>query len=134
VKQPLETTGLTIQVRVGDLAAGRAWYTRLLGRPPDLDHADDASASGASGNIKAWELQPNCWLQLAPGVPAAGFGPLRLGVRDIEEARSRVAEALGIAISPIRRIEGVAAWCDFADPFGNRLGLVQDLADLTTLM
>lgn len=134
MKQPLETTGLTIQVRVGDLAAGLAWYERLLGRPPDRDHAGDASASAASGAITEWELQPNCWLQLAPGVPAAGFGPLRLGVRDIEEARPRVAEALGIAVSPIQRIEGIAAWCDFADPFGNRLGLVQDLADLTTLM
>jgi predicted enzyme related to lactoylglutathione lyase len=134
VKQPLETTGLTIQVRVGDRAAGLAWYTRLLGRPPDLDHASASGDTSAAGNVMEWELQPNCWLQLAPGVPAGGFGPLRLGVRDIEEARPRVAEALGIAISPIQRIEGVAAWCDFTDPFGNRLGLVQDLSDLTTLM
>ena len=137
MKQPLETTGLTIQLRVGDLAAGLAWYEGLLGRPPDLDHAgerDERGDSGEIGNIKEWELQPNCWLQLASGVPAAGFGPLRLGVRDIEEARPRVAEALGITLSPIQRIEGVAAWCDFVDPFGNRLGLVQDLADLTTLM
>jgi len=131
MKQPLEITGLTIQVRVADLATGLAWYERLLGRPPDLDHAGD---SGAIGAVKEWELQPNCWLQLASGVPAAGFGPLRFGVRDIEEARPRVAEALGITLSPIQRIEGVAAWCDFADPFGNRLGLAQNLADVTTLM
>ena len=35
-----------------------------------------------------------------------------------------------IAVRPeIERLEGVEAWCTFADPFGNQLGLYQDLTE-----
>jgi len=53
---------------------------------------------------------------------------LRLGVADIEAERKRIQEELHIEVSEIERIEGLAAWCNFTDPFGNRLGLFQDLA------
>ena len=58
---------------------------------------------------------------------------LHFGVADIEDERERLEQGLNLSISPIERIEGEVAWCDFADPFGNRLGLFQDLADVTTL-
>ena len=124
MKQPLEVVGITIQVRVSDLAAGQAWYAALLGRPPDLEPGDDA---------KEWEILPNCWLRVALGVPAQDGGPLHLGVADIAAERERLHDALGISVSEIERIEGQVAWCEFEDPFGNRLGLFEDLADRTSL-
>lgn len=37
-------------------------------------------------------------------------------------------EALGLDISPVERIEGVVAYCNFDDPWGNKMGFFQDLA------
>lgn len=124
MKQPLEVVGITMQVRADDLDAATRWYSALLGRPPDDEPGSD---------LAEWEVLPNCWLQLAKGTPAPGNGPLHLGVADIEAECERLRQALNVSISPIERVEGEVAWCSFDDPFGNRLGLFQDLADVTTL-
>lgn len=124
MKQPLAVVGLTLQIRVHDLPAAETWYTLLLGRPPDMT---------PEGSYRAWELLPMCYLLLTSGRPNPASGRLRLGVADIEVDRERIQDALRIAISPIERVEGVAAWCDFADPYGTPLGLYQDLADRTML-
>lgn len=125
MKQPLEVVGITTQVRTNNLDAAIRWYAALLGRPPD---------ETPEAGVAEWEIMPNCWLQLAEGTPAPGSGPLHLGVADIEAVRERLQQALHIAISPVERIEGEVAWCTFADPFGNQLGLFQDLADVTALV
>ena len=124
MKQPLEIVGVTMQVRADDLGAAIRWYSALLGRP-----SDDEPGPG----LAEWEIMPNCWLQVAEGAPAPGNGPLHLGVADIEADRERLEQALHVSISPIERIEGEVAWCNFTDSFGNRLGLFQDLADVTAL-
>ncbi len=124
MKQPLSVVGVTIQLHVSDFAAGTNWYTRLLGRPPDLTpHAD----------LWEWEILPKCYLQVGGGTRASGSGPVHLGVADVAAERERVRDALGIVMSPIERVEGVVAWCTFEDPWGNQLGLFEDLADVTSL-
>ena len=55
-------------------------------------------------------------------------GPVRFEVEDIEMERERLRDALEAEISEIERVESLAAWCNFPDPFGNRLGLFQDLS------
>ena len=55
-------------------------------------------------------------------------GHLRLGVANIERAREELAAALSVPGSPVDPLEGAAAWCDFDDPWGNRLGFFQDLS------
>lgn len=110
--------GMTIQLKVPDITMGAAFYSRLLGREPDVEPHDD---------FKEWELVPTCWLQLAEGT-AEPAGRLRLGVEDIESNRARVERELGVTCSRIERISGLAAWCNFEDPWGNRLGLFQDLS------
>lgn len=124
MKQQLEVVGITTRVRGNDFDAALTWYVTLLGRPPD-----EAPEAG----VAEWELLPNCWLQLAKGTPAPDNGPLHLGVADIEAERERLQKELKVMVSPIERIEGEVAWCSFDDPFGNRLGLFQDLADVTAL-
>lgn len=115
----LHITEMTIQVRVTDFDEGLKFYERLLRRAPDfIPHEDFAE----------WELLPKCWLQLAKGSPAVGSGPLRFGVEDIEAERKRIMDDLGIEVGEIQSRGGVPArWCTFTDPWGNRLGLFEEI-------
>ena len=75
-----------------------------------------------------WQITNDAWLQVAKGEPAVGNGPLRLGVKDIKHERKRLMEELGVEIEEVHMREGVpAAWCTFEDPYGNRVGLFQEL-------
>jgi hypothetical protein len=111
--------GVTIQVRVGGISDGVDWYTDFLGRGPDLE-PDEA--------FKEWEVIPGCRLQVAEGVPAADSGPLRLEVDDLDAAVTAAERRLGALHAVSRgRIAGLAAWCTFADPWGNLVGYYQAL-------
>ena len=79
-------SGVTVQVHVGDLAAGVRFYSTLLGRGPDVAPHED---------FKEWELSPGAWLQLAEGGGPLPH-PLRLGVDDLHRSRKAVL-ALGVA-------------------------------------
>ncbi|WP_164669770.1 VOC family protein [Virgibacillus doumboii] len=114
-----KNTGVTFQVRIADYEQGMGWYEKLFNRKPDfIPHEDFAE----------WEIVPDAWLQVAKGNPTEGNGPLRLGVEDIEKERERLMNELDIEIESVNTREGVpAAWCSFEDPYGNRIGLYQDL-------
>jgi hypothetical protein len=116
-------TGVTVQLKVSNFEEGISWYEKLLRRPPDLMFL---------GNFAEWEVMPNVWLQIAEGTPAVGAGALRFGVMDITSERARILDDLGIEVTEIEGLEGVPAiWCNFEDPFGNRLGLYQEIAITT---
>ncbi|MBO0832401.1 MAG: hypothetical protein J2P28_21035 [Actinobacteria bacterium] len=53
--------------------------------------------------------------------------PVRFGVEDIHAVRHQVL-GLGIDADEIEELPGVVRWCNFNDPWGNRLGLCQDLS------
>jgi catechol 2,3-dioxygenase-like lactoylglutathione lyase family enzyme len=115
--------GVTFQVRVPDFEAGLRFYAKLLGREPDLV---------PHGGFAEWEIVPNAWLQVGEGQPEIGR-PIRFGVEDIRNERERLASELGVEVSEIEIVHvadsgAIACWCDFEDPFGNRLGLFQDLS------
>ncbi len=110
-------TSFTVQVRVPDIGAGLRFYSRLFGRDPDLTpHAD----------FHEWEIRRGGWLQLASGAPDPER-PIRFGVPAIEAARALLADTCGIACTPAETVPGVVLWCDFADPWGNRLGFYEVL-------
>ncbi|MFC0524511.1 VOC family protein [Pontibacillus salicampi] len=115
----MNNTGATFQVRVGEYQEGLSWYETLFQRAPDfVPHEDFAE----------WEIIKGTWLQVSQGNPTIGNGPLRLGVSNIAGERKRIMEQLHINIEPINKREGVpAAWCTFTDPYGNKIGLYQDL-------
>lgn len=108
---------MTIQVRVSKFAKGQQWYTTLLKREPDfLPHEGFAE----------WELLPGCWLQVAEGDPSIHSGPIRLGVVDIEEERTRIQEELGVKHFDLHSREEVPVkWGTFSDPWGNQLGFFE---------
>ncbi len=110
--------GVTIQLKVADIKAGVAFYSRLIGRKPDFEAHED---------FKEWELIPGCWLQLVEGFPQPA-GRLRMGVDNIDRAREEAQQELGMTCSEVEHIAGLAAWCNFEDPWGNHLGFFQDLA------
>ena len=118
---PMQFTGMTVQLHVADGAAARAWYERLLGRPPDFrPDADDTFVE--------WHFQPGYWeLHIVQSdQPGTQQGRLRLGVGNIEAARQSLAA--GLEVTEVEELPGVVRWCNFDDPWGNRLGLYQDLA------
>lgn len=108
---------MTMQIRVSEFEKGQHWYTTLLKREPDfMPHEGFAE----------WELIPGCWLQVAEGDPSINSGPIRLGVIDIEEERSRIQEELGVENFDLHsRDEVPVKWATFSDPWGNRLGFFE---------
>lgn len=114
----IRINAMTIQVRVTDIEQGVSFYQRLIGRAPDLD---------ATPTFKEWQILPDCWLQVTIG-DAPMQTRLRLGVADLDTARTWAETHLGVQATPVERIDGLVAWCNFVDPWGNPIGLFQDLA------
>ena len=115
----LKASAATIQLKVQDFATATAWYERLIGRPADLAPND---------SIHEWEVFPGGWIQVTAGSRVEDPGRVRFGVADVERERSRAVDELGIEVSEVTVVPGLVAYCNVDDPWGNRLGLFQDLA------
>jgi predicted enzyme related to lactoylglutathione lyase len=115
----MNVRGLTIAVHAGNRDEALAFYCALIGRDPDL---------GPDPDFYEWEISPGAWLQLATG--RTGIKPssfrLRLRVEDIEAAVG-VLKAKGFEPGDIKRLPGLVAFANLTDPWGNPLGVYQDL-------
>jgi predicted enzyme related to lactoylglutathione lyase len=113
---------VTIGVPVPDLNAAVAWYTKLLGREVE-------SLKPTEGVVEL-RIAPGAWLQLF-AVETKPFQPttsvLRLKTSQIDNEASRLAAA-GVKVGEITRVPEVVAFCEFADPYGNPVGLYQVMA------
>ncbi len=108
---------MTYQVRVTDFEEGFRWYKTLLNKEPDFTPHE---------GFAEWELIPGAWLQVAEGIPSGGSGPLRLGVRSLEEERSRLVKDLDVNLFEIyERKEVPVKWATFSDPWGNLIGFFE---------
>jgi predicted enzyme related to lactoylglutathione lyase len=110
--------GVTLVVGVPDMAEALDFYGRLFGRPPDFVLDED---------FQEYEVIPGMWYQLTTRVAAGRSRRMRFGVADIAAERGALVDA-GIDVSEISGVADVVGWCQFSDPFGNPLGLFQDLA------
>jgi predicted enzyme related to lactoylglutathione lyase len=114
--------GMTLQVPVGDIKAGRHFYATLFGRDPDFEPHDD---------FLEWRVLPGVelWWQVV-GMTEA-FQPLttrvRLRVDDVRAAARRAESRLGVTTAPVTTLPGVVRFTDFDDPWGNRLGYYEDI-------
>lgn len=112
--------GMTFMLRTGSTSEAVAFYRDLLGRDPDYSPHED---------FHEWQVSPDAWLQVATG--ASDIAPssfrLRFQVRDlataVQELRTR-----GVKVDEPTTLPGVAAFTNFADPWGNPLGFYQDVA------
>lgn len=116
------SAGSTVQLWVADGAAARTWYERLFGRPPEFRPSDDDT-------FCEWIFPPGHWeVHVVEQEPAGQQrGRLRFGVEDIVRAHRQLRDE-GIEVSEIEDLPGVVRYCNFDDPWGNRLGLYQDLS------
>jgi catechol 2,3-dioxygenase-like lactoylglutathione lyase family enzyme len=96
-------------VPVADIASGRAWYERLLGRPPDLIPNE---------NEVAWQLAEAGWIYVVGDEERAGRTLLTLIVDDLDGEFAGLAER-GVAAGPIA--EGAVRKLEITDPDGNKI-------------
>ena len=116
---PIKTDMVTAEYHVADMTRAREFYGRLFGRGPDFE---------ASPNFIEWDVVPGYWLQLRETAEVRAAGPDRFRVDDIDTERTHLMAELGVELDDVKRVEGVVAFCSFRDPFGNPLGILEDLA------
>jgi catechol 2,3-dioxygenase-like lactoylglutathione lyase family enzyme len=104
-------------VPVADLASARAWYERLLGRPPDMIPNE---------NEVVWQLAEAGWIYVVEDEERAGRSLLTLVVDDVDHERALLTER-GVPAGPIA--EGaVVRKLEIIDPDGNKVTFGQPLA------
>jgi predicted enzyme related to lactoylglutathione lyase len=113
-----EIEGVTLVVGVTEMTQALSFYGQLFGRPPDFVLDED---------FQEYEVVPGMWYQLTTRVEPGRARRVRFGVADIAAERGALVEQ-GVEVSEITGKPGVVGWCQFKDPFGNPLGLFQDLA------
>lgn len=105
-------------VATGRFEDARAWYGRLLGREPDLEPVP---------GVAEWQLTGTAWLQVVTDPAGAGRSAVRFGVDDLETTASRLRED-GVLVSEPQVIADMVAVIDIADPDGNEVSFVAELA------
>lgn len=105
---------------VADFEVARAWYARLMGRPPDLiPHEREA----------CWQVTDAGWVYVVADADRAGKGLLTLLVDDLETHVAEIARR-GIETGEINWVvPGSVRSMWITDPDGNRIQLGQVLAD-----
>jgi predicted enzyme related to lactoylglutathione lyase len=106
----------TVVYPTPDLAKGKVWYTQVLGRDPYFDQPFYVGFS-----VGGFELG-----LIPDGVPRSD-GPLAYwGVADVAAEVQRLQQ-LGAAVhEPVKDVGGGIKVAAVKDPFGNRLGLIEN--------
>lgn len=99
-----------------DLARAKAWYTQVLGQPPYFDQP--FYVGFAVGGFE---------LGLLPSATPATAGPQPLwGVDNADAACARLLGLGATLLEPVTEVgEGIKVGA-VTDPFGNRLGFIQN--------
>ncbi len=99
-----------------DLGAARDWYSRMLGQAPYFDEPFYVGFS-----VGGFELG------LLPDAQPGSAGPQPLwGVANIDSAYARLLELGATALEPVTEVGGGIKVAAVTDPFGNRLGIIEN--------
>jgi hypothetical protein len=113
--------GFTLQVYVDNMEKAGLWYEKLFGRKPDFT---------AGPEFLEWEVVSDLWFQVVKKDGQLDSQRERFGVSEIHRERRRIIEEMGIDVTEIEELpKGVVRWCNVQDPWGNKLGLFQDLEE-----
>lgn len=106
----------TVVYPVADLAAAQRWYAEVLGQAPYF-----AEPFYVGFNVGGFELG------LVPdGRPGTDGAQALWGVEQVDAALARLL-ALGAAVlEPATEVGGGIRVASVADPFGNRLGIIEN--------
>ena len=107
-------TNLYAGVPVADLNASIDWYTRLLGRPPDMRAGDEI----------LWDLDEHATLFIEPNAAHAGSGRITLGVVGLDALLERLG-AEGIDHEPIETYSNGVRHAKVPDPDGNAIAFAE---------
>lgn len=108
-------THLFAALQVADVERARAWYERLLDRPPDLIPNDDEAC---------WTLTDTAWIYLIRDPERAGTSLATVLVEDLPALAAEL-RARGLAVDPLQTIADGVLVTVLTDPDGNRLQLGQ---------
>src|SRR4051812_28810304 len=99
-------------VRVGDFAAARAWYERLLGRAPSfLPHATEA----------VWTLAEHRSIFIVEDASSPGRGVVTLIVDDLDAVEAEIARR-GLEPAERETYENGVRKLTYRDADGNEIG------------
>ncbi|MGV0812939.1 VOC family protein [Mycolicibacterium boenickei] len=115
---PIAIKDIAAVVATGRFEDAKPWYARLLGREPDLEPV---------AGVAEWQLTATAWLQVVTDPAGAGRTAVRFGVDDLDATVARLRED-GVAVGEPQVIADMVAIVDVADPDGNEVSFVADLA------
>jgi hypothetical protein len=104
-------------VAARDYATTRSWYSRILGRDPDLEPID---------GVAEWQITATAWVQLVEDADRAGKSAVRFGVDNLAE-QVKALNDVGIATSEPIMIADMVRVLDITDPDGNEVSFVEDI-------
>ena len=107
-------THLIAGVPVSDLDAGIDWYTRLLGRPPDVRVGDEV----------LWDIDEHATLFIEPNAAWAGAGRITLVVAKLDVLLEHLV-AQGIEHEPVATYSNGVRHVKIPDPDGNAIALAE---------
>ena len=99
-----------------DLQGAKRWYAGVLGQPPYFDQPFYVGFA-----VGGFELG-----LLADGQPGTGGAQPLWGVGDIGAAHARLIALDASALEPVTEVGAGIRVAAVRDPFGNRLGLIQN--------
>ncbi|OBG13164.1 glyoxalase [Mycolicibacterium celeriflavum] len=114
---PSKFNDIAAVVATSDYPAARSWYSRIMGRGPDLEPIE---------GVAEWQITATAWLQLITDAERAGRSAVRIGVDDLTGVVAELAGA-GIAAGEPVDIAGMVRVVDITDPDGNEVSFVADL-------
>lgn len=106
---------VTVGLPVPSLAEAVIWYTSFLG--PDVEIIQPVPG------VAEFKIAPGVWLQLFEvDDPQQSNGIIRFSVDDFEATQTALM-AVEISTGDAIAIPDIVTFSEFADPFGNALGL-----------
>ncbi|MCG7610545.1 MULTISPECIES: VOC family protein [Mycobacterium] len=105
-------------IATGRFEEARAWYTRLLDREPDLEPVP---------GVAEWQLTATAWLQVVTDPGRAGRSAVRCGVDELDTTAAWLRDN-GVSVTEPQVIADMVAVIDVADPDGNEVSFVAELA------
>lgn len=103
---------------VKDFEMALAWYTKLLGRAPDLMPME---------GVAEWQLADSAFVQLSQDEQRAGATSLVIAVENVDTQRDTLV-AEGFSVSDIEEYPDVVKLMVLPDPEGNEITFVQDIS------
>jgi catechol 2,3-dioxygenase-like lactoylglutathione lyase family enzyme len=102
-------------VSVADFDGAVDWYTRLFGRPPDIDVHDTEVM---------WRILDGAWLYVVLDRDRAGKSVVTLSVGDLDTTAARIA-ARGVRTASFEQVGDAGRKATFRDPDGNVISFAE---------